>query len=54
MGGECSTYGERRSAYRVLVGNPKGKRPLGRPRPRWEDYMKNGSSGSGLWGHGLD
>jgi hypothetical protein len=29
--------GERSDAYRVLVGNPEGKRPLGRPRRRWED-----------------
>jgi hypothetical protein len=26
--------------YRVLVGNPEGKRPLGRPRRRWEDNIK--------------
>jgi hypothetical protein len=26
--------------YRVLVGKPEGKRPLGRPRHRWEDYIK--------------
>jgi hypothetical protein len=32
--------GDRRSLYRVLVGKPKGKRPLGRPRRRWEDNMK--------------
>jgi hypothetical protein len=32
--------GERRGAYRVLVGKPEGKRPLGRPRRRWEDNMK--------------
>jgi len=32
--------GERRDAYRVLVGKPEGKRPLGRPRFRWEDNMK--------------
>jgi len=32
MGGECSTYGGRRGAYRVLLGKPEGKRPLGRPR----------------------
>jgi len=38
MGGACSAYG--RVAYRVLVGNPKGKRPLGRPRCRWEDNIK--------------
>ena len=29
-------YGERRSVYRFLVGKPEGKRPLGRPRRRWE------------------
>ena len=29
--------GERRGVYRVLVGKPDGKRPLGRPRHRWED-----------------
>ena len=29
-----------RSAYRVLVGKPEGKRPLGRPRRRWDDYIK--------------
>ncbi|KAJ4429974.1 hypothetical protein ANN_22178 [Periplaneta americana] len=32
--------GESRNAYRVLVGRPKGKRPLGRPRRRWEDNIK--------------
>jgi hypothetical protein len=29
--------GEERKVYRVLVGKPEGKRPLGRPRRRWED-----------------
>jgi hypothetical protein len=29
--------GERRGVYRVLVGKPEGKRPLGRPKLRWED-----------------
>jgi hypothetical protein len=32
--------GEKRGAYRVLVGKPEGKRPLGRPRFRWEDNIK--------------
>jgi hypothetical protein len=32
--------GERRGAYRALVGKPKGRGPLGRPRRRWEDYIK--------------
>ena len=31
---------ERRGAYRVLVGRPEGKRPLGKPRSRWEDNIK--------------
>jgi hypothetical protein len=32
--------GERRGVYRVLVGKHEGKRPLGRPRRRWEDNIK--------------
>jgi hypothetical protein len=32
--------GEKRNAYRILVGEPVGKRPLGRPRRRWEDNIK--------------
>jgi hypothetical protein len=32
--------GKGRGAYRVLVGRPEGKRPLGRPRRRWEDNIK--------------
>jgi len=40
MGGAFSAYGERRGIYRVLVGKPEGKRPLGRPRRRWEDNIK--------------
>jgi len=32
--------GERRGVYRVLAGKPEGKRPLGRPRSRWEDNIK--------------
>jgi hypothetical protein len=31
---------EKRSAYRILVGKPEGKRPLGIPRRRWEDNIK--------------
>jgi hypothetical protein len=30
---------EGRGVYRILVGKPEGKRPLGRPRPRWEDNI---------------
>jgi hypothetical protein len=39
MSGTCSAYGEKRCLYRVLLGNPEGKRPLGRPRHRWEDNI---------------
>ena len=35
--GHVASMGERRGVYRVLVGKPEGKRPLGRPRRRWED-----------------
>jgi hypothetical protein len=35
MGGTYRMNGTKRSAYRILVGKPKGKRPLGRPRHRW-------------------
>jgi hypothetical protein len=31
---------EKRGAYRILVGRPEGRRPLGRPRRRWEDNIK--------------
>jgi len=40
MDGACSVYGERRGLYRVLVGKLEGKRPLGRPRRRWENNIK--------------
>jgi hypothetical protein len=32
--------GEKRNAYRILVGKPEGKKPLGRPRRRWVDNIK--------------
>ena len=38
--GHIARVGEKRGAYRVLVGKPEGKRPLGRPRHRWEDNIK--------------
>jgi hypothetical protein len=42
VGWTCGTQGrgEGIGAYRVLVGRPEGKRPLGRPRRRWEDNIK--------------
>jgi len=33
-------YGEKRGVYRILVGKPVGKKPLGRPKLRWEDNIK--------------
>jgi len=38
--GHAARMGEIRGVYRVLVVNPKGKKPLGRPRRRWEDNIK--------------
>ena len=40
MVGACSMYGERSGACRGLVERPEGRRPLGRPRRRWEDNIK--------------
>jgi hypothetical protein len=42
MGRACSTHGEKRNAYTIFVGKPEGKRPLRRPRLRWEDYIEIG------------
>jgi hypothetical protein len=38
--GHVARMGETRNAYRILVGKPEGKRPLGRPRRRWVDSIK--------------
>jgi hypothetical protein len=45
--------GARRSAFRVLAGKPEGRRPLERPRRRWQDNIKMDVREVG-WGHGLD
>jgi hypothetical protein len=42
--------GERRGVYKVLVGKPEGKRPLGRPRRKWEDNIKTDLREVGCWG----
>ena len=39
--GQIARMGERRGVYRVLLGKPSGKRPLGRPRHRWKDIRMN-------------
>jgi hypothetical protein len=46
--------GEGRNVYRVLVGKPEGKRPLGRPRRRWEDGNKTDLMEIGLGGGAVD
>jgi hypothetical protein len=38
--GHVARMGEKRNAYRILVGKPEGKRPLGRPRHRWVNNIK--------------
>ena len=38
--GHVARVGEGRCVHRVLVGKPEGKKPLGRPRRRWEDNIK--------------
>ena len=40
MVGHVAHLGDRKGAYRILVGKPEGRRPLGRPRPRWEDNIR--------------
>jgi hypothetical protein len=41
MSRACSTYGEKRGVYRVLVGKLEGKEPRGGPKRRWENNNKN-------------
>jgi len=40
MGWACGAYGREKGVYRVLVGKPEGRRPLGRPRRRWVDTIR--------------
>jgi hypothetical protein len=42
VGGTCGTHGrgEEKKLYKVLVGNPEGRRPLVRPRRKWEDGIR--------------
>ena len=51
--GMWRVWGQGRGVHRVLVGKPEGKRPLGRPRRRWEDnikiYFQEVGGGSGDW-----
>jgi hypothetical protein len=49
--GHVAGMGEERGVHRVLVGKPEGQRPLGRPRRRWEEYIKMDVQevGGGRW-----
>ena len=47
--GHVAHMGEGRGVYRVLVGKPDGKRPLGRPRRRWEDNIRMDLQEVGVW-----
>jgi hypothetical protein len=40
LAGHVARMGEKRNAYRLLMGKPEGKRPLGRPRRRWVDNIR--------------
>jgi hypothetical protein len=48
--GHVARMGEGRGMYRVLVGKPEGKRPLGRPKHRWKDNIKMEIQEVGCWG----
>jgi hypothetical protein len=47
--GHVARMGEGRGVYRVLVGKTEGKRPLGRPRRRWEDNIRMDLQEVGSW-----
>jgi hypothetical protein len=51
--GHVARMGERSGAYSVSVGKPEGKRPLGRPKRKWEDNIKMDLQDV-RWGHGLN
>jgi hypothetical protein len=48
--GHVACVGKSRGLNRVLVGKPEGRRPLGRPRCRWEDNIKMDLEEVGCWG----
>ena len=50
--GHVARVGEDRGVHRVLVGKPEGRRPLGRPRCRWEDNIKMDFQEVGVMGTG--
>ena len=52
--GHVARMGEERGVYRLLVGKPEGRRPLGRPRRKWVDNIRMDLPGGGMWVYGLD
>jgi hypothetical protein len=50
----CSLHGEKMNAYRTLVGNEEGKRPVERPGSRWEDIIKMDLKRDMMGWYGLD
>jgi hypothetical protein len=52
--GHVARMGEGRNVYRILVGKPEGKRPLERPRRRWEDGIKMDLEETGWGGGGVE
>ena len=54
LDGHMARMGEKRGVYRVLVRKLEGRRPLGKPRCRWEDNIKMDLNEVGFGGYGLD
>jgi len=54
LAGHVARRGKRRGVYRVLVEKPADKKPLGRPRHRWESNMKMELKEVGWWGAKTD
>jgi hypothetical protein len=52
--GHVARMRERRCVYRILVGRPEGRRPLGKPTRKWGDNIKMDLQEVGWGGHGLD
>jgi hypothetical protein len=54
MGRACSKNWEQSNSYRILVEKPEGKRPIGRPKCRWEDCIKMGLKRTRMERYGMD
>jgi hypothetical protein len=54
VGGACCTHGRREEGVQGFVVKPEGKRPLGRPRRRWEDWIRMDLREVGWGGGGME